>query len=594
MLLNTKFPIEDVLPDIHKALRTGRNSVLEAPPGAGKTTIVPLALLDEPWLTGRRIVMLEPRRLAARAAAMRMAELLGEDVGKTVGYRTRLDSKVGPSARIEVVTEGIFTRFLQADPSLEGVGLAIFDEFHERSIHADLGLALCLETQGALREDLRILVMSATLDGQEVSRLLGDAPIVKSQGRSFPVETRYISVSQIPGWRGNLADPSFISSVTDTVIKALKEELGSILVFLPGGGEVRRVESRLKEKGIPPEIDIAPLYGDLPRELQNLAIRPSRTGRRKVVLATSIAETSLTIEGVRVVIDGGLMRVSRFSPGTGMSRLETVRVTRASADQRRGRAGRLEPGVCLRLWAEAEDRILKEQNTPEIMEADLTSLALELAVWGVKDAEGLRWLAPPPSGALSHARELLIHLGAVSEGLDVTPHGKEMARMGLHPRLSHMVLKGRELGLGNLACELAALLTERDFLKVQQGEADSDMRLRIEVLRERGGYGKRGFDMDRGALEMVKKAAEQVKRQLNIQLGNGGDADKAGLLLSFAYPDRIAKRRPGGEGRYLLANGRGAFFQRHEPLSSEEYLVAASLDGRDRESHIYLAAPITE
>ncbi|MDO8444765.1 MAG: ATP-dependent helicase HrpB [Deltaproteobacteria bacterium] len=611
MIINTNLPIEEVLSAIRKVFENGRNAVLEAPPGAGKTTLVPLALINEPWLKGRRIVMLEPRRLAARAAAMRMAELLGEEVGDTVGYRTRLDSRVGPSTRIEVVTEGILTRFLQSDPSLEGAGLVIFDEFHERSIHADLGLALCLESQTVLREDLRVLIMSATLDGQEVARLLGNAPVVKSEGKAFPVETRYLPESRLSARQDDyLTGSTFISTVSNSIIKAVGDENGSILVFLPGGSEIRRVESKLKEGNLPPNIDVVPLYGDLPRELQDKAIRPSLPGIRKVVLATSIAETSLTIEGVRVIIDGGLMRVSRFSPATGMSRLETVRVTRASADQRRGRAGRIEPGICIRLWTGGEDRTLREQNTPEIMEADLTPLALELSTWGTKDAGDLRWIDPPPSGALSHARELLVHLGAIDEALNLTPHGREMARMGVHPRLAHMVIKGKELDIGNLACELAALLTERDILKTQPGKGDSDLRFRIELLHRKGA----DTHVDRAALERVKKAAEQIKRQIKTipfpppstlspspqpspARGEGAnieDVDRTGLLLAFAYPDRIAKRRPGGDGRYLLANGRGALFPRPEPLSSEEYLVAASLEGGERESRIYLAAPVGE
>lgn len=591
MFFNTNLPIEEVVPELRKTLEKYPSAVLEAPPGAGKTTIVPLALLNENWLTGKRIIMLEPRRLAARAAASRMAELLGEDVGKTVGYRTRLDSNVGPSTRIEVVTEGILTRFLQSDPSLEGVGLVIFDEFHERSIHADTGLALSIESRSLFREDLRILVMSATLDGASISGLLEDAPIIKSMGRAFPVEVRYQPLTA-PSRRDEwITGPSFISGVVGAVLSALKEERGSILVFLPGSGEIKRVEAGLRGR-IEDDVDVAPLYGELSRESQDRAIRPSLEGGRKVVLATNIAETSLTIEGIRVVIDGGLQRVQRFSPSIGMGRLETVKVTKASAEQRSGRAGRLEPGICIRLWSEHENKILRERNTPEILETDLTPLALELAVWGVRDAKELKWLDPPPEGGLSHAKEILLHLGAVDDNGRIMEHGRLMAKLPLHPRLSHMAIKGKGLGLGSLACLISSLLAERDIFKMRQGERDSDIRHRLEALIGHAGHFP-SFDLDRSLCERIRAASTQLKRQLDIR-GGVDDVEKAGLLLAFAYPDRIGKRRPGGDGRYLLSSGRGAFFQKLEPVASSEYVVAASIEAGEKESLIYLAAPIDE
>ncbi|HSV27966.1 MAG TPA: ATP-dependent helicase HrpB, partial [Candidatus Omnitrophota bacterium] len=459
----TPLPIDTVLPDIRRALAGSAGLVLQAPPGAGKTTRVPLALLDQAWLAGNCIVMLEPRRLAARAAAARMAETLGEAVGETVGYRIRLDSKVGPRTRIEVVTEGILTRMLQDDPSLPGVGLVIFDEFHERSLNADLGLALCLESQGALRDDLKLLVMSATLDGGPVARLMGDAPVVTSEGRAFPVETRFLSRPE---------PRRFVDEAVAAIVRALNEETGDVLAFLPGAGEIRRVEALLTDHPAARRVAVAPLFGDLSQADQDRAIRPSRDGGRKVVLATAIAETSLTIEGVRVVVDCGQMRVPRFDPSSGMTRLVTIPVSRASADQRRGRAGRLGPGVCYRLWSEAEDRALVGFTAPEIAEADLAPLALDLAQWGIGDAGELAWLDPPPAAALAQARELLAELGAVDESGRITPHGRAMNRLSMHPRLAHMVLKARDLGLGGLACELAALLSERDVLRAERGCRD--------------------------------------------------------------------------------------------------------------------------
>ncbi|OGQ62436.1 MAG: ATP-dependent helicase HrpB, partial [Deltaproteobacteria bacterium RIFCSPLOWO2_02_FULL_55_12] len=466
-------PIKGSIADIRMALCKGRNAVVEAAPGAGKTTLIPLTLLDEPWLDGRRIIMLEPRRLAARAAAIRMAELIGEDVGATIGYRTRLDSSIGPSTRIEVVTEGILTRFLQSDQALEGIGLLIFDEFHERSINADLGLALSLESQSLLRDDIRILIMSATLDGEEVSALLGGAPVVKSMGKAYPVEVRYMSKTVGSGRAYTSTGPDFISRVAGAVWKALMEGTGSILVFLPGSGEIKRVAAALMEREIPADTVIIPLYGELSKEAQDQAIRPSPEGKRKVVLATSIAETSITIDGVRVVIDGGLKRVPRFSPSIGMSSLETVRVTKDSAEQRCGRAGRLGPGLCVRLWQETENSGLKDKSTPEIMEADLAPLALELSVWGAAP-EKLNWLDPPPAGAMSQAKELLYHLGAIDKTGAATAHGRELARLALHPRLAHMVIKGRELGLGSIASSIAAFLTERDFVKTGLADRNQD------------------------------------------------------------------------------------------------------------------------
>jgi ATP-dependent helicase HrpB len=589
MLLNSGLPIEEVIPDILLALSSEGLAVVQAPPGAGKTTVIPLALLDELWLGGRQIIMLEPRRLAARAAAMRMAALLGEEAGGIVGYRTRLDSRVGPTTRIEVVTEGILTRYLQEDPGLERAGCVIFDEFHERSLNADLGLALCMESRSILRNDLRLLVMSATIDGDEVAALLGGAPVIRSEGRTYPVEVRYRQEARPVGVRAeSITGPSFISSAAAAVLAALKDESGSILVFLPGSGEIRRVESALREKALPEGVDLAPLYGELSREAQDAAIKPSPSGRRKVVLATSIAETSLTIEGVAVVIDCGLKRVARFSPATGMGSLETIRVTRDSAEQRKGRAGRTGPGVCVRLWTEGEDRGLIGKATPETLEADLAPLALDIAVWGAEKSR-LQWLDEPPEAAFAQAVDVLKRLGAVDSGGKATAHGIEIAKLPVHPRLGHMAVKGKALGLGGLACLMAALLEERDIFKAGPRERDPDIMTRIEAVLGRSQKAM----LDRALCERVKAASRQLEKRLGIK-ERPIDSDRAGMLLALAYPDRIGKKREGAIGRFLLANGRGARLEELHPLASTEYIVCASLDGGDREARVYLAAPVDE
>ncbi len=580
-------PIDEALPALKEAYRIHRNVVLQAPPGAGKTTRVPLALLEEEWLNGGKIIMLEPRRLAARAAARRMAAMLGQKVGATVGYRMRMDTNVGPATRIEVVTEGVLAQMLQSDPALEGVAVVIFDEFHERSMHADLGLALTLQSQSLLREDLRVLVMSATLSGEPVAALLGEAPMVTSEGRSYPVETFYLP---------RRGDERLERSVASAVMRALARHEGDILVFLPGAGEIRRVGSALEEAGPGDGVIIAPLYGNLPQSAQDMAIEPGRPGWRKVVLASAIAETSLTIEGIRVVIDSGLMRVPRFSPRSGMTRLETARVSRASADQRRGRAGRLGPGVCYRLWSEAEQESLQAFSVPEILEADLAPLALDLAVWGASP-EDLLWLDPPPAAAYAQARTLLAELGAIAPEGGITPHGRRMADLPFHPRLAHMMLRGREIGLGSLACELAALLSERDIFRSDGAPADADLRLRLEVLRdlERDGVrGQgRGRRLDEGTVRRVLEESRRWKKMMGAG-GAQGDIERCGVLLGFAYPDRIGGMRPGSPGRYLLRNGSSAFFAEPGVMSESPYIVVADLDGQRRESRIFLAAPVGE
>jgi ATP-dependent helicase HrpB len=584
-------PIVEALPALRGALSARSNLVLQAPPGAGKSTGVPLALLDEPWLGPHKIVMLEPRRLAARAVATRMAQMIEEPVGRTVGFRTRLESKVSAQTRIEVVTEGILTRWLQRDAALEGIALVIFDEFHERSLHADLGLALCLDAQSTVREDLKILVMSATLDGAATAQLLGDAPIVTSQGRMFDVETRWMESARSSPMRGRQSEPDVSRTVASTVQRAIAEHDGDVLVFLPGQGEIHRTLRMLGEAALPSSIRVLPLFGELSAEEQDAAIRPGRSGERKVVLSTNIAETSLTIEGVRIVVDTGLARRAHFDPSSGMSRLETVRISKASADQRRGRAGRLSTGVCYRLWTETEHASLPTQTPAEVTEADLAPLALELAAWGVSEPNALRWLNPPPAATFAQARDLLRDLDAITADGRITPHGRALARLGTHPRLAHMIMRGAELGLQRAALEIAAVLGERDLLRTNAAERNVDFRLRIDALR--GGRHAPGMHVDAGARQRALRGIDLLARQLESspsRMDPASDAD-IGRLLALAYPDRIAQSRGSG-GRYLLSGGRGARLPEAQGLAHEEFLAVADLDAGDREALIRLAAPL--
>ncbi len=583
-------PIEASLPELRRALESRTRVVLQAPPGAGKSTRVPLALLEANWLHDRKIVMLEPRRLAARAVASRMAQTLGESAGETIGYRTRLETRVSQRTRIEVVTEGILTRWLQSDAALEGVGLVIFDEFHERSVHADLGLALCLDSQEALREDLRLLVMSATLDGTRIAALLGNAPVITSESRSFPVEIRWASTDAARA-RSARAEPRIELRAAHVTLRALEEEQGDILVFLPGQGEIRRTQSMLEESGLPRNTHVYPLYGELGADLQDEALRASASGHRKVVLATNIAETSLTIEGIRVVIDSGLARRSRFDPGSGMSRLESVRISRASAEQRCGRAGRLQPGVCYRLWSESEHASLASFTSPEIIETDLAPLALELVNWGARAPSKLRWLDPPPSATYTQALVLLELLGALAPDGSITEHGRTLAQLSTHPRLAHMILRARELGATRTAIEIAALLSERDLLRFAGPERNVDLTLRLDALRS-GSSGSASAQIDASARQRVKRTAEQLARQLESPPGHSSTIADVGRLLAFAYPDRIAQSRERG-GRFLLSNGRGAQLPEAQSLAKHEFIVIADIDAGDRDALIRLAVPIS-
>jgi ATP-dependent helicase HrpB len=569
-------PVLEILPSLRSALESSCLVILTAPPGAGKSTLVPLELLREPWLKNSGIVMLQPRRLAARAVASRMAAQLSEPVGRTVGYQVRLERKTSKDTRLEVVTEGILTRRLQSDPTLEGVGLVIFDEFHERSLHADTALALIREVQAALREDLRVLVMSATLDAENLSRVLGDAPIISSAGRAFPVGIKYAP-----------RDPEdTIRAVTSTVRRVLEDHVGDVLVFLPGAAEINRVERMLDDLEA---VDVRPLYGDLPLEAQQAAIMPGPT--RRVVLATNIAETSLTIEGVRVVIDSGLARASRFDQGSGFTKLETVRITRDSADQRAGRAGRVAPGVCYRLWSESTHAGMIAQRNPEILEADLAPFVLELAAWGSSEAD-LQWVTPPPATAMKQARGLLTNLQALEPNQTIgkiTAHGRAMHALGTHPRLAHLLLEGKRLGFAALACDLAALLEERDPLP---REAGADAMLRLEALRSwRMNQGSSGASTN--ALKRIDQLAASYRSKLEVRPdSNVLEPLTVGRLIALAYPERIAQQRNGARERYKLASGRGVKLPPQDVLSNDPWLAVAHLDAGSDEGRIWLAAPI--
>ncbi len=564
-------PIDVVLGTLAASLAGGRNAVLVAPPGAGKTTRVPLRLLGEPWSKNRKLILLEPRRLAARAAAERMAAALSEKVGETIGLRMRLEARVSDKTRIEVVTEGVFARMILNDPNLENVAAVLFDEFHERSLDADLGLALAIDVQSGLREDLRLLVMSATLDSARVAALLESCPVIESQGRSFPVTTTYL---------GRDPREKIEEAAARAVVTALSETEGSALVFLPGQAEIRRVAAQLEPRFAGTTTEIAPLYSALDKKAQDQAIAPAANGRRKIVLATSIAETSLTIEGVRIVIDTGLARVPRYEPDTGLTRLETQRVSRAAADQRRGRAGRTEPGHCYRLWEEAATGSFPAYAAPEILAADLSGLLLDLASWGIRDpARELRWLDPPPQPALTEARHVLLSLGAIEADGALTEHGQAMGRLALPPRLAHMLIKAAETGDGLLAADIAAILVERGL-----GGDAADLTIRLADFHR--DHAPRANEARRLAQNFARQAGVPSKSV------SSNDLSKAGRVLALAFPERLAKAR-GKPGEFLLANGRAVALAPHDPLARETYLAAGEIAGKASAARVLLAAPLT-
>ena len=576
---DTPLPIDAVLDELAGTLVRTSAAVLVAPPGAGKTTRVPLALLDAPWLGNKKIIMLEPRRIAARASAERMAKTLGEPVGQTVGYRVRFGSKVSRATRIEVVTEGIFSRQILDDPELSGVAAVLFDEFHERSLDADMGLALARDAQTGLREDLRILVMSATLDGARVAKLLGDAPVIASEGRAFPVETRYL---------GRKADAPLERQMADAIAMALRADPGSVLAFLPGAAEIRRTQNLLGERVHDASVEIVPLFGALDAGVQDRAIAPAPKGQRKVVLATSIAETSLTIEGVRIVVDSGVARVPRYEPDIGLTRLETVRASRAAVDQRRGRAGRTEPGVCYRLWDEPQTASLAAYTQPEILSADLSSLVLDLAQWGVSDPATLAFLDSPPAPALKEARSLLRELGALDSDGRITAEGNSLRALALPPRLARMIVDSHRLGAGEEAAEIAAILTERGL-----GGDSVDLEYRLDQFR------RDRSQRATSARSLARRWAAQVaaSESANGAAGSspspqGGGELTVGIMLAFAFPDRVARNR--GNGSFVLANGRGASMEQTSALARAPYIAVAELTGTAAQGRILLAAPIAQ
>lgn len=566
-------PVADIIDEVKNHLANHNTLIVNAPPGAGKSTLLPLTLLDENWLAGKKIIMLEPRRLAAKTIATRMAEIWGDKVGEAIGYRIRFENRVSAQTKIEVVTEGILTRMLHTDNALENVGLVIFDEFHERSLFADVAMALCREAQQILRPDLRMMVMSATLNMPQLTALL-NCPVAVSEGKQYPVEIKYVGEG----------DAFLLPETTaQVIVKAVKENEGDVLVFLPGEGEIRKCAELLKGKLL--EFAIHPLYGQLPQREQFAAIMPNKNGKRKVVLATSIAETSLTIEGVKIVIDSGFARVSKFDPKSGLSRLETVQITKDSADQRAGRAGRLSAGVCYRMWTKANQERMIEHRIPEIMEADLAALVLDMAKWGISNLNQLTWLSPPPKAAVMHAVDVLTNLNALDTNKRITEHGKEIHQLPCHPRIAHMLLKAKQYNAIALATDIAAILEERDPLPKDSG---IDINLRIEALRR-----SRQNNSAVNRFGRIEKVAESYRKMLNQEVENGPvDDHETGLLLAYTYPERIAFARPGNNAQFQLANGKIAAIGHRDNLANEPWLAVAHIDTRDGLGKIFMASPL--